>query len=456
MCYRSSLVLAAALLAPTTVSAQTPFVYQTLPPMPGDLSSIPSAINAHGDVVGRSFTAARVSVATLWIDGIPQSLGTLAGTVHSYAEAINQYREVVGVSLPAGSLDYRAWIWDPVAGMRELLAPAPFLHPFVADINDSGLIVGMVSDPAGLFFSQIAVWDRAGNATVIGAPPGYPVGGPGRTNRFGEICFTAASLSFGSAGFRWDAVNGFRSLPPLVSGSTTAGFIDDAGRVFGSDVTSGELVVWDGFVPTALGKGWNGQGADCGGLNEQGWALSSGSTVEGDQIYENGVFRKLLDFVPTSVGSDAAWGGAVADSGLISGSSTRNGKLGEGFLLVPPARIEIDGGQIGGTIAFRHVAPTFPGKIVATLVSLTGMAGSFHVGRGTHVRLDFDIATSILLGFPGIGILTLDGSGRATTAAIDIDNDPALVGLPGFACSVVFQGGKTPPVGSTTVPFILE
>ncbi len=456
MVARPLAVLAAVLLTTGAATAQIQFGYRALALLPGDQLATPIAMNAHGDIVGTSFDAAYVACATLWIDGVPQSLGTLPGTTSSYALALNQLREVVGISTTSGSPDRSAWIWDAVNGMRELPPPIGHSNAMARDLNESGTIIGSSVDASG--FTQIVRWDHLGAATLLGVPAGYDDAAPAGINRFGEICGTAtASGGRVADALRYDDVNGFRMLPPPGTGRTSSNDIRDDGIVCGAATDDGELITWNGLVPTSLGFGKNGGflwGVD---RNEQGWIIGFGNADEGLEFYDGHRFDYVVDLLPSSVGAysmDSTW---VADNGCLLGTPVDdNYELLAGFVLEPPSRLEIDGGQIGGTIAFRHVAPTFPGKLAATLVSLTGMVGSFHVGKGTHVRLDFDIATATLLGFPGIGILALDGSGRATTAAIDIDNDPALSGLPGWACSVVFQGGKTPPVGSTTMPFILE
>lgn len=449
-------VAVAVAVSPSTSSAQIAFSHRPIPMLPGDQLAELRDMNAHGDMVGTLFDAAYFPRATIWIDLVPQNLGTLPGYDRTMAYAVNQRREVVGVAMKSGSFDRTAFIWDPVNGMRELPPPPSFANAIAAELNDDGTVVGNAADANG--FAHVMRWDRAGNSTDLGIPAGFDSAGAQGINSLGEICCTAtnADLSKISAA-RYDDVHGFRLLTAPGGARTSASCISEDGVVAGSSWEFDELVIWIGTTMTSFGKGKDGQSLEGFDRNEQGWMLGAGSSDEFVEFFDGSRFDYVVDFLPPSLNAYSIYSAWLATNGCIMGIySDDNFMPVEAFLLEPPTRLEIDGGQIGGAIAFRHVAPTFPGKVVATLVSLTGMAGSFHVGRGTHVRLDFDIATSTLLGFPGIGILTLDGAGRATTAAIDIDNDPALIGLPGYACSVVFQGGKTPPVGSTTVPFILE
>ena len=448
-------LLAAALfhLVPALAAAQTAFTFRAIDPLPGDDFVVPRDMNEHGDFVGDSVLLFTSRQAVAWIDGVAIPLGTLPGTNVSNAVALNQRREVVGTSWVSGSIHPRSWIWDPVGGMRELFAPAPLVDPYVHDMNDDGTIVGTASDASG--FRELVRWDRAGNAVSLGRPAGFDDVVGADINSRGEISSTAMGPSFLESGYVIDTSGTTHLLPSPTTGNTSAIDLNDAGQVCGCDENF-QLVRWDAYAPVALGYGNDPIFAPGHAINSQGWIII-GSGPVGDELYEAGTFRRILDLLPASLGAADGYVTALAENGCLVGlCSDVNFAPITAFVLEPPTRLEVEGGQIGGTVAFRHVAPSYPNKIAATLVSLTGMAGSFHVGRGVHVRLDFDFATSILLGFPGIGVLTLDGSGNATTAAIDVDNDPALSGLPAWACSVVFQGGKIPPVPSTTVPFILE
>jgi len=437
-----------------TASAQLDFTYRTLTAPAGRMDPKPTSMNAHGDVVGVTDDAAFLTEATLWIDGVPQTLGTLAGTTQSYATAMNQRREVVGYAVNGSSSTFRPFLWDPTNGMRELPRPANFTKAVPHDVNDDGTIVGIgwLSNGA----THVLRWDRAGNVAALGVPAGYFAAFFLHVNAHGEISGSADTVSAtATTGFRYDDVNGFRLLPPPASGSTEAYSISDDGVVFGTALDTEEMVLWTGLVPTSLGKGMNNLFAHAHERTEQGRLLAHG--YRNYQFFDGTRWDYVNDLLPVGGAAVELIDADLAENGCLFGRPLdANNHYLPGCLLEPATRLEIEGGQVGGSVAFRHVAPTHPGKVAATLVSLTGMAGNFHVGRGVHVRLDFDIATSTLLGFPGIGVLTLDGNGRATTAAIDIDNDPALSGLPAWACSVVFQGGKTPPVPSTTVPFILE
>ena len=88
---------------------------QPLNPLPGDVASLPLAINVNGDAVGRSGDAAfSRSRATLWQDGRAIDLTSVlaeAGWTLTAATAINDFGQIVGAGSRGGVT--RAFLLTP-------------------------------------------------------------------------------------------------------------------------------------------------------------------------------------------------------------------------------------------------------------------------------------------------------------------------------------------------------
>ena len=98
-------------------------------------------MNEAGDIGGTAQDGSLGWHATLWpVDGEPVSLDTLGGT-HSVVLGLNMHQDAVGVvTLPGGLV--RAFVADPVGGMRDM-APLPGdTLSYALAINDPGVWVG--------------------------------------------------------------------------------------------------------------------------------------------------------------------------------------------------------------------------------------------------------------------------------------------------------------------------
>ncbi|MEO1576739.1 MAG: hypothetical protein AAFU65_17460, partial [Pseudomonadota bacterium] len=125
---------------------------QALGSLPGHAQSIATAVNDLGHVIGNSAPVLGNAPTSgfFWPgSGALQDLGTLRATDNEVtALGMNDADQVVGTSGAAG-LGFRAFLWDPVNGIRDLndlIDPTDPLGQTVTlfagvDINDSGQII---------------------------------------------------------------------------------------------------------------------------------------------------------------------------------------------------------------------------------------------------------------------------------------------------------------------------
>lgn len=262
----------------------------TVMPVPaGTVSTIPSAINDRGDVVGTmTFTenGRLQSHAFIWSasNGL-RDLGTFAGTSRSFvsaATAVNVQGQVVGSTQPPGGGFSRAFRWSEESGMVELTseegdfdavginasgsiavtrgsAGRPYYRAFrwtsaggfetlgvdtnkypdgaaAHAINDAGQIVGWV----------IWAWDNDGIAGSFWNPDGerldVPDPWPTAINNQGQV-----TGGYGTA-FRWTRAGGITQFPASAGASFSRGAgINDAGDVAGQMNVGGSRYL-RGFV----------------------------------------------------------------------------------------------------------------------------------------------------------------------------------------------------------------
>jgi probable HAF family extracellular repeat protein len=122
-----------------------------LPVLSGFAAGEAAWVNARGDVVGYSATAAELRHATLWpVAGAVVDIGTLPGGSASQAFGINDTGDVVGSS--DSTQGSRAFIWSSAEGLRDLNAlvtSASVVLTKAVGINNAGMIVALGHDAEG-------------------------------------------------------------------------------------------------------------------------------------------------------------------------------------------------------------------------------------------------------------------------------------------------------------------
>jgi probable HAF family extracellular repeat protein len=353
-------IIALPLLAPWALGQMSQYTVTEIGRLPGAFSTVPFAMNNHGDVVG-----------------FCQGPGTIV----------------------------RAFIYHPGAGISEIPPPPGFAESRAADITDTGLIVGaamngLTDPPRG--------WILLGRVYAI--LPAFPDGCPGMIpnaiNEAGAVVGrTCPSGGGNSRAFYWNAATGLLDLNAMV-GAATVDDINNAGVVAGGSFTG--AFRWSpqiGYQPVGvLGAPYDDY-AHALGINESGDVVGrsmyaqSSSTGARAFLYTDGA--GIIQIGPGVGFREEAH--AINESGAVVGySGTDSSPFGNAWICAPGAGAIVLNSVVSDPRFFgyrRAVDLNDSGQIAcwaigqtdtAVAVVLTPRATQPHNGPGsarTHPRL---------------------------------------------------------------------
>ncbi|PPK66889.1 hypothetical protein V5P93_004929 [Actinokineospora auranticolor] len=199
-----------------------------LVPLPGDVRSLPTAINGRGDVVGRSVSSAGYNArVVLWgrsgapveLSVPPNHLGDVAGVTD--AGVAYGFLEALDGSHPLS----QAAFWRPDGALRLLEVPEGSVYSEVEDVNERGVAVGRVNGTAYR-------WDADGHGQPLDDlaeenTDAFAVNSRGESVGISVIAFTR--------GTRWGRAGHVRELfPPADTWMPWPHDINDRGVVVGT------------------------------------------------------------------------------------------------------------------------------------------------------------------------------------------------------------------------------
>lgn len=213
-------------------------------------STLPTALNSTGDVVGRSGRLhGSLTSAFLWLNARKtQNLGNLPGGDQSRATGINTSLQVVGAG--NGPTSLRAFLWTAADGMRDLGTLPGDTGAKANAINESGEVVGWSSGPAGV---RAFLWTRtAGMRQIPGLPDATYTEAFAINNR-GQVVGASGDEGHAHA-FLWSQADGVRDLGTLSNDESSVAYgINDAGEVVGASRSSVGMraFIWSKNAPMA-------------------------------------------------------------------------------------------------------------------------------------------------------------------------------------------------------------
>ncbi len=352
----------ASLLGAALASAPGWAQYQIIPvdTIPGGTHNFALDINNSGAVTGNSRTSAASFPlnAYFWAGpGPAQNIGVLPGSNNfSRGYAINDAGVIVGESDNNNS---RAFRWDPVNGLTELLNIAGNRGGVAHDINNAGVIVGISSNGQA---ARPTRWVN-GVASDLGSLDGqtntfgraWGVNEAGDIVGFSRVQSSPTVVSQATL-WRGNALINLRSLLPNSFSEAIA--INDANVAVGVAVagtTPGgtsirRAVRWDlsGPTPTIEELGTLGRTfSEALDVNDAGQIVGFVTNISGLPqrafLWQNGVMTDLNDLLPANSGWELRSAEGINDHGWITGWGTFQGVT-RAFVLIPePAALALLG-----------------------------------------------------------------------------------------------------------------
>lgn len=318
--FLANLALSAVIVALALPLQSQDYVCKTIGSLGGGRSQ-GFALNASGQVVGSSRTAAQSFHAFRWSQkGGMQDLGNLPGANFSVAKDINNSGDVVGCSVTP-DVNFHVFLWTEAGGMEEIGSLFPSVSCEAISINNSGQVVWWD------FNSGHAVrWTRAGGVQDLGFD-GFPTA----INEVGQIAGSIA-VPGGTHAFLWSEGAGLRDLGTLNSWPYSSGSdLNDSAEVVGLSTGSQS----DSFI-------WN-QVQGMQGLHDNFFFASSINNHS--QVVGSGPFRPIWDAnlgvrslvneLPKNVRYFHAWENlGINDAGQVVVTDL-TGTPGNSFLLTP-------------------------------------------------------------------------------------------------------------------------
>ena len=354
------LVLCLWLVPAVRLVAQVPIYTGT------EITFVPTAINASGQIAGYGDAPGGTVHAVLYSGGNITDLGVLPGGDHSEATGINASGQVVGSSTTGNGLTH-AFVYS--GGVMTDLGTLPRgATSYATAINDAGQITGWSDTtapntnyprPDHAFIYSGGVMTDLGN--ISSAPDSFGNFSVGNAiNSSGQVVGWSINDNFDTHAFRYSGGH-MSDLGTLGGSESRARGINDSGTVVGFSFTSGDAATHafkfkNAGGMTDLGTLPGNNGSSAAAINNAGQIVGT-SLFNGTPAF---IYTDLTGIVKLDTHvSGAGWilgrASAINSAGQILASGSNATVFATEFLLSPPA-----------------IAPTVLGNISTRLRVLSG------------------------------------------------------------------------------------
>ena len=343
-------VLGAALLAPmlyaASAQAATPALYTItdLGTLSSGGTSVATAINNAGEVVGYSQSTTGVQHGFKWIGGTITDLGTEPGGGYSQANAVNDAGQIAGTAdRTSGGYGYPVR-WSAAGVIQDFGGPVTNSLGVGNTIDPSGQIAGgqrpadSEDGPIGILYSQ------TGAPTYLGTPPASLNAANG---------INAKDQVVGSPGFLWQ--NGTVTMLPGVpgAGGADATAINISGQIVGSVAETGvtdpvDAALWQNGALTDLGTIGGSPYNQATAINAAGQIVGTANpgcepcNAPVAWLREpGGALTDLTTLIPSGSGWTLQQANGINDRGQIVGAGLHNGTL-HAYLLTPTFSADVN------------------------------------------------------------------------------------------------------------------
>jgi probable HAF family extracellular repeat protein len=240
-----------------------------------------------------SLVFAMTRVVLAQVGYVVEDLGTLPGDTSSVATAINASGDVVGWS--AGPNGSRAFVFTDLGGMVALPGLPDRPQTVARDINEAGEVVGAAA-AGGTDLGHAVLWTGGAihDLGTLGAGAFSEARGINNVGQVVGSSYTDGGSMLGVHGFLYTQADGLRDLTPD-SDTGAATDINDAGQVTGYKTAPGgyHAFRWDGggFVDLGVLPDF---------AHSFGWAINASGQVAGNSTSSSGNSERLFRFTDGS------------------------------------------------------------------------------------------------------------------------------------------------------------